>query len=60
MGTMVPDINNTYEKAIDAGCTEVQPITEIPDYGVSNAMFSFVQDVGCLILYNFYLPRVRS
>lgn len=57
---MVPDINNTYEKAIDAGCTEVQPITEIPDYGVSNAMFSFVQDVGCLILCNFYLPRVRS
>jgi len=37
---MVPDINKTYTKALSESCTEVQPITEMPDYGVSNAMFS--------------------
>jgi uncharacterized glyoxalase superfamily protein PhnB len=37
---MVPDIAKTYSEAINAGCSEVQPITELPDYGVSNAMFS--------------------
>lgn len=36
----VPDIKETYTKAMDAGCTEVQPVTEIPDYGVSNAIFT--------------------
>lgn len=39
---MVPDINQTYSNAIKEGCTEVQPITEMMDYGVSNAMFSDV------------------
>ncbi|OEF96558.1 VOC family protein [Desulfuribacillus alkaliarsenatis] len=37
---MVPDIAETYANAIEAGCTEVQPVTEITDFGVSNAMFS--------------------
>lgn len=37
---MVPDINITYAKAISEGCSEIQPITEIPDFGVSNAIFS--------------------
>lgn len=37
---MVPDIKKVYETALEAGCTEVQPITEMMDYGVSNAMFS--------------------
>lgn len=37
---LVPDIKETYAKALSAGCTEVQPVTEIPDYGVSNAIFS--------------------
>lgn len=36
----VPDIEETYSKAIDAGCTEVQKVTELPDFGVSNAIFS--------------------
>lgn len=36
----VPDIESTYQKALDAGCTEVQGITEITDFGVSNAMFT--------------------
>ncbi|MBM4764374.1 VOC family protein [Bacillus sp. B15-48] len=35
----VPDIKETYAKAMDLGCTEVQPVTEISDYGVSNAIF---------------------
>ncbi len=39
---MVPDINLTFSNAIKEGCTEVQPITEMMDYGVSNAMFSDV------------------
>ena len=37
---MVPDITKTYSQALDAGCTEVQPVTDIPDFGVSNAIFS--------------------
>jgi len=37
---LVPDIKETYSKAIDSGCKEVQPVTELPEYGVSNAIFS--------------------
>jgi len=37
---MVPDISKTFSQAMAAGCTEVQPITEISDFGVSNAIFS--------------------
>ncbi len=37
---LVPDINETFKKAMDAGCTVMQPVTELPDYGVSNAMFT--------------------
>ncbi|NLO97239.1 MAG: VOC family protein [Peptococcaceae bacterium] len=37
---LVPNIKETFSKAIKAGCTELQPVTEIPDYGVSNAIFS--------------------
>lgn len=37
---MVPDIHDTYRKAMDAGCTEVQPVIELADFGVSNAMFT--------------------
>ncbi|MFC5713648.1 VOC family protein [Thalassorhabdus alkalitolerans] len=35
----VPDIKETYAKAMDLGCTEVQPVTEVSGYGVSNAIF---------------------
>lgn len=35
----VPDIESTYKKALDSGCTEVQGVTEITDFGVSNALF---------------------
>lgn len=37
---LVPDIKETFSKAIGAGCSEVQPVTEMTDYGVSNAIFS--------------------
>ena len=36
---LVPDIKETYSKAMNAGCTEIQPLTEMPDYGVANAIF---------------------
>lgn len=36
---MVPDIKTTYNNAIKAGCKEIQPLTEMKDYGVSNAIF---------------------
>jgi|SRR5690625_1173984 len=36
----VPDIKKTYAKAMDAGCKEMQPVTELPDFGVSNATFN--------------------
>ena len=36
---LVPDIKMVYKKAMEAGCIEVQPVTEMSDYGVSNAMF---------------------
>jgi PhnB protein len=39
---LVPDIKDTFAKAISAGCIEVQPVIEQPDYGVSNAVFSDV------------------
>lgn len=35
----VPDIKKTYEKALSLGCTELQGVTELPDFGVSNASF---------------------
>ncbi|MCL2580593.1 MAG: VOC family protein [Oscillospiraceae bacterium] len=36
---LVPDIDETYSKAMAAGCAEIQPVTEMADFGVSNAMF---------------------
>ena len=35
----VPNIKETYQKAMNLGLTEIQPVTELPDYGVSNAIF---------------------
>lgn len=37
---MVPDITSTFTKAISEGCSEIQPVTELHDFGVSNAIFS--------------------
>lgn len=36
----VPDIAETFKKAVDAGCKEIQPVTEIEEMGVINAIFS--------------------
>lgn len=36
----VPDIDETYSKALSVGCTEVQPVTEMEAMGLSNAIFS--------------------
>lgn len=35
---MVPDIEKTFEKAVKEGCTQVQPVTEMKEMGVSNAI----------------------
>lgn len=37
---LVPDIAATHTKAMEAGCTEIQPVTEIEAFGVSNSMFA--------------------
>lgn len=37
---LVPNIKETFAKALKAECTEVQPITEMPEFGISNALFS--------------------
>lgn len=37
---MVPNIEETYTKAMEAGCSAVQSVTEMPDFEVSNAIFS--------------------
>jgi len=36
----VPDIKKTFDKAIEAGCSVIQPITEMKDFGVSNAVIA--------------------
>ncbi|WP_440894999.1 VOC family protein [Amphibacillus sp. Q70] len=36
---LVPDIKETYAQALSLGCTELQAVTELPDYGVTNAIF---------------------
>lgn len=36
---IVPEITETYQKGIDAGCTSIQPVTEMPEMGVAMAMF---------------------
>jgi uncharacterized glyoxalase superfamily protein PhnB len=40
VNVLVPDIKETFSKAIAAGCTEIQSVTELADFGVSNAIFS--------------------
>lgn len=36
----VPDIQETYEKAMAANATEIQPVTRMEEMGISNAMFA--------------------
>lgn len=35
---VVPDIQTVYQAALQSGCTEIQAITELTEYGVSNSM----------------------
>ncbi|WP_312355567.1 VOC family protein [Aminipila sp.] len=37
---LVPDIKKLHQAALDAGCMEIQPVTEMKDYGVINSMFT--------------------
>src|SRR5699024_1121941 len=37
---MVEDIRSTYEKAMNGGSREIQPVTELSGHGVSNAIFT--------------------
>lgn len=39
LNIMVEDIQATYDRAIAAGCTPVQPVNRMEEMGVSNAMF---------------------
>lgn len=35
---LVEDINDTYSKAVNEGCTSIQPVNKMPEYGISNAI----------------------
>ena len=37
---VVPDINATYDSALESGCVDLMPVTEIEDLGVLTCMFS--------------------
>ncbi len=50
----VPDIKDTYTKAIHAGCIEVQPVVVLTGYGVSNA--SFIDPFG----YHWMLHQIHE
>lgn len=39
LNVTVPDIEETFTKAMDHGCTDIQPVQEVDDFGVSNAIF---------------------
>lgn len=54
MNVAVPDIQKTYTAAIEAGCTEVQPVIDLPEYGVSNA--SFMDPYG----YHWMLHQIHE
>ncbi|MCL2235458.1 MAG: VOC family protein [Defluviitaleaceae bacterium] len=40
LNVAVPDIKATFQSAIDNGCQQVVPVTEMPAMGIKNAMFS--------------------
>ncbi len=40
LNVVVPDIRETHRKAMELGFTEIQPVTEMPEMGVSNAMLT--------------------
>ena len=40
LNVLVPDIQRVHQNALDAGCTQVQPVTELAEVGVSNSLFA--------------------
>lgn len=54
LNVSVPDIHETYARAMTTGCKELQSIVEIPEYGVSNA--SFVDPFG----YQWMLHQIHE
>ena len=36
---MVPDIRETFDKAVESGCQSIQPVTELTEMGVLNGIF---------------------
>ena len=40
LNVLVPDIKAAWDAAIEAGCNQIQPVTEMAQMGVSNAVFS--------------------
>lgn len=39
LNVTVPDIDKTFTKAMDQGCTDIQPVQKVDDFGISNAIF---------------------
>jgi len=37
---VVPNIEETHEKALEVGCTEIQSVTRMEEMGISNSMFT--------------------
>lgn len=37
---LVPNIAETWQKAINAGCASMQPVTDMAEFGVATAMFA--------------------
>jgi PhnB protein len=40
INTVVPDIQKVFTAAMEAGCTQIAPISEIPEFGIKNAIFA--------------------
>jgi PhnB protein len=40
LNVLVPDIKAVFDKAVEYGCAVIQPVTEVPEMGVSNAIIS--------------------
>lgn len=40
LNIVVPDIREVWDKAIQEGCKEIQPVTEMEEMGIINAMFA--------------------
>lgn len=49
---LVEDTEDTFYKAIDSGCTVVQELMAVADYGVSNAIFMEPFDIWMLYQIN--------